>query len=438
MFDDLAKQCDREVDGDTELWAESELERSLEWDGDVLKTSETSQDSGAMLRLVNDGSIGSAYANADELSSDYLIDNARDTARFLEPDEHRGLSESEAEDIYTDRWFDGTVEGSIDSRRASIESALADGLDRDGIRTLQVTLSESKHRTHLYREGEPLVEQLRSRYSFSVWAVCERDGEVETGFDVQSSWQWPDLDFDDVIGRAIDRGKRQLGAEPAEGYKGTILLTNHAATTLMRLVRQVLDGESVVKGRSAWSQDRVGETVAGDNITIVDDPERSGGAGNLEYDAEGHETERVSLVENGVYRQFLTNQYVASRADVDNVNRASRSFKSRPEIGHTNLYIEPGKESFSTLEEQLSDGPVVTGIQPGSGLDAVAGHLSVGAKGYYRSADGGRQPFSEGTLSGSLETFLKNIVKLGDTLPPGRRLASPALLVEDLTLGGAS
>jgi PmbA protein len=438
VFQSLAADCAARLEGGSELWGQSELERALEWDGEVLKSSETSQDEGVMLRVEQDGVIGSAYGNNEGLTPQRLVEDAEDTTRFLSEDSNRQLSQSNEEDRSTNRWYDETIEEPVESRRKQIESVLREESSRDVVRTLQVSYSETRRTTSLFRGDQPLVKQHGTSSSFSVWAVCERDGEVETGFDVRSSWQFSDLDPQGVVDNAVRRGKRQLGAEPADRHRGRVLLTGHAASTLMRLCRQMLDGESIVKSRSAWSNDRLGETVAGENVTIIDDPSRPDGAGNREYDAEGYEMDAVTLVEDGNYRKFLTNQYVASRAGVENVCRASRSYQSRPGIGHTNLYIEPGDESFDSLEEALGEGPVVTGIQPGSGLDAVAGHLSVGAEGYFRESDGQKKPFSEGTLSGSLEAVLKNLLAIGDTFPQGRRLASPALLVEDMTLGGAS
>jgi len=391
-----------------------------------------------MLRVKEGNTIGSAYANEEELNHESLTETPMNTTRYYEPDEHRNLTNSEIRNKNSELWDDGRFGSDSNKRREQISSIVSEQLSEERIQSLQVTFREKSKRTELFRDASPVMWQVSTNYSIGAWAVCEQDGDVRSGYDRRSSWSYANLSPSDVLERAVERGIRQLGSEPAESYRGPVLINSYASSSLMRMIRQLLDGESMIKGRSAWSQELLGERVADESVTVVDDPARNVGPGNMDFDAEGYPTESVKLIDSGVLKRFLTNQYVASRAGIDNIRRAQRSFKSRPAVGHSNLGVQTGDREFETLRSDLNEGPVITDVQTGSGLDAVAGHLSVGVKGYWIENGTFSHPFHEGTLSCSMETLIKNISGLGDKAPMGQRLSSPAMLVDDLTIGGPS
>ena len=198
-----------------------------------------------------------------------------------------------------------------------------------------------------------------------------------------------------------------------------------------------MDGKAVARGRSGWGVENLGDSPGNEAVTVVDDPARSAGASNAVFDAEGHRMQPVTLIDRGTLKTFLTNQYVSNRLDLSNNHRAARSYSSLPGVGTTNFYLEPGDQSLDELRDELHSGPVVTGIQPGSGLDSVAGHFSVGASGYFVENGQRTRAFDEATLSGTVGDLLSGVRERGEDLPEGYSVAAPSLLVEELSLGGS-
>jgi PmbA protein len=67
----------------------------------------------------------------------------------------------------------------------------------------------------------------------------------------------------------------------------------------------------------------------------------------------------------------------------------------------------------------------------------VGGQFSVGASGYYLEGGERADAFDEATISGEIESFLGNVLRVGKDLPLGYSVASPSLLVDELSLGGS-
>jgi PmbA protein len=437
-FQTLAKNCAQESDGEHELYSETKRKKNLEWDGSTIKSVRTDRDAGAGFRVSEDDRIGLAYANASVMEPDWLVEQAEANRRLLPVDEHQSLSFATPSGSIGERWFDASLQDNIADRRDRITASISSLLDeKEGLKNLQVEYEEQEHQFELYRNGQLIAGERRSSFSISSWAVCESDSDVQSGFQQQTCYQYDSLSIDDVLRESVEHGLNKLGAEPPESRTGPILLKPRAASGLLRLVRSMLDGESVARGRSAWGPETIGNTVAKESITIKDDPSLEAGASNRQYDAEGYPLEPINLIDNGTCQGFLTNQYVSDRLELDNNHRATRNFTSRPNVTSTNFCLEKGNNSHAELEESLGSGPVVTSIQPGSGIDSVAGQFSVGASGYMIKSGRKASPFDEATISGDVEDLLKGVDSIGNNPPKGYSIASPSLLLEELSLGGS-
>ncbi len=438
-FNELAVRCERSAGIDHDLYAETRKKQNFEWDGTTLKSIRTDNDGGVGLRTLGEERSGFAYTNLAAVDAEWLLEQARTNRDLLPSDSNQELTDAEPADGEMEtKWFDSTVEDDTTARKDQVEALVSETLERENLlRNLQVEYQEIDTTFELYRDGEYRAGERRSRFSLSAWAICEEDSDVQSGFQQQTSFRHEDLNVQDVLSDAVRDGRRKLGASSPESVTTTVLLSPRAASGLLRLVKDMLDGEAVAKGRSAWDLDTIGTSVGNDRVTVRDDPAREAGSSNSVYDAEGHRMEPITLIDEGECTNILTNQYVSNQLSIQNNYRAVRGYSSTPRVGSTNFFLEPGEATAESLRDQLESGPVVSGIQPGSGLDAVGGQFSVGASGYYLEDGEPAEAFDEATISGEVESFLGNVLRVGSDLPLGYSVASPSLLVEDLSLGGS-
>ena len=117
----------------------------------------------------------------------------------------------------------------------------------------------------------------------------------------------------------------------------------------------VWSGESIVAGK-------MGEPVAAESVTIVDDPTRPDLNGSYRYDSEGTPGERHLLVENGVLRGFLHSLETAAQfGEPANGSARASSALDPPIVRMSNTYFEPGDWDFEEMIAGVKRGLYLTG-----------------------------------------------------------------------------
>jgi PmbA protein len=200
----------------------------------------------------------------------------------------------------------------------------------------------------------------------------------------------------------------------------------------------MLDGESVLKGRSPFA-DRVGEPIASELLTLVDDPTIDESLGAESWDGEGLACRRNPLVVGGVLQGFLHNSYTARRAATRSTASASRSSRSLPGVGAQVLLVEPGHLDRDDLLGEIDDGLFVNSFAGlHSGVNPVSGDFSVGADGLMIRAGALAEPVREITIASTLQRLLRDIVAIGgdaEWLPSGDRV--PTIVIGDVAMSGS-
>ena len=100
-----------------------------------------------------------------------------------------------------------------------------------------------------------------------------------------------------------------------------------------------------------------GTRVAPKGVTMVDSPKIKHGFGNIELDDEGVLPRKVTLIDDGILRDQMTNREWAERLDARPTGNArSENYRFPPIIRMRNTYIEPGDHSFEELVEGKKSG----------------------------------------------------------------------------------
>ena len=191
-----------------------------------------------------------------------------------------------------------------------------------------------------------------------------------------------DLVPDEAMDDAVLRATRMLGAQKVRSAHCTVVFDPRVVSTLLAVVASALSGEAVVKGRSFFAG-RIGETIATNGITLVDDPTDPRAYGASSHDGEGLACRRNVLIAEGVLRMFVYDTVSARRAGTVSTGSASRGgFAGTPGAGCRALVLAPGTRDQDEILAAVGDGlyvQSVSGIH--SGVNTVSGDFSVGAEG---------------------------------------------------------
>ena len=210
------------------------------------------------------------------------------------------------------------------------------------------------------------------------------------------------------------------------------------AMDLLRAIGPLFSADNVLKGRSLFAS-KVGQRVASERVTIVDDARRPRGLRSAPFDGEGVATTTQTLIDRGVLRGYLTSLKTARKLGVEPSGNARRGgYGSPSRVGTSNLYIDAGTDDTAAIARGLDRALAITSLLNLHTIDPVSGEFSLGATGNYLERGLRSHPVQGITIAGNLTQLLGAIVAVGTDLvfgPSG--LGSPTLVISELSIGGA-
>jgi len=243
------------------------------------------------------------------------------------------------------------------------------------------------------------------------------------------------LESPEHIGRiAAQRTLRRLGARKVRTARVPVVLDPMMARSLLNHIFEAVNGDSIYRGAS-FLAGKLGERIAGENVTVIDDGTIPGGFGSSPFDAEGVPTRRTVVIENGVLKSYLLNTYTGRKLGMTTTGNAARGLAGTPGIGAGNFFLQPGEVSAEKLISEVPDGLYVTELL-GFGVNLVTGDYSRGASGIWISGGELAYPVEEITIAGNLRDMLCNISAIANDLEFRGSVAAPTLRIEGLTVAG--
>ncbi|MEX1218447.1 MAG: TldD/PmbA family protein [Acidimicrobiales bacterium] len=410
--------------------------------GGAVESFTSAVSAGIGVRVVCDHRQGFAWARTLERDAiDDALADARDNAKFAEPDEWVGLAEPDGVGAVAFDAFDPSVAAMESTKKIDLalelERLVCAGDPRiTGVRV--ATFSDSSSRFAVATSTGIAGAGRGAWCSMSALALAEDGDETYTGGGSTVGFRPSDLDPVEAADDAVLRATRLFGAKPVPSQRLTIILEPRMAATIAGLLGSTLTGERVLKGRSPFG-DRIGEAIASPLLTLSDDPTDHRSFAADTFDGEGLACRRNELVVDGVLQGFLYDSASGRRAGRPSTGSAVRSVSSTPSVGCQALAIAPGSGSFESLLADIDTGVYLqsmTGLH--SGVNLVSGDISVGIEGLMVRNGHLAEPVREVTIASTLQRMLLDIVAIGDDvewLPGGT--GCPTIVIADLSLGGS-
>jgi PmbA protein len=252
------------------------------------------------------------------------------------------------------------------------------------------------------------------------------------------------LEPPEEIGRiAAERTLRRLGARQVKTQKAPVVFSAEIARGIIGNIFEAANGDAIYR-HATFFDGMLGERVAGENITVIDDGTmvfdrdgmRVGAFGTTPFDGEGLPTRRTVLVEKGILKSYVTNSYTGRKLGIPSTGNAARGLAGNPGIGAGNFYLEPGECTPEELIGDVKQGLYVTETM-GFGVNLVTGDYSQGASGIWIEDGELTFPVEEITIAGNLKEMYRNIVAIANDLKFRTASASPTIRVEGMTIAGS-
>ena len=230
------------------------------------------------------------------------------------------------------------------------------------------------------------------------------------------------------VARDGDSMERDYWASMARGFAGLEPPEHIGRVAAERALRRL-------NARKVETQRVLGQKVASENLTVIDDGTIPGLFGSSPFDDEGVPTRRTLVIDRGVLRNYLLNSYTARKLGMKTTGNASRGLSGNAGIGHGNLFIERGDRTPSEILASIPNGLYVTELI-GSGVNIVTGDYSRGAVGLWIRGGELAFPVSEVTIAGNLNNMLVDMEAIGSDLEFRASTAAPTLLIREMTVAG--
>ena len=289
---------------------------------------------------------------------------------------------------------------------------------------------------HVFANSLGFAGEYRSSYcSISVMPVAKEGTIMERDYWHSSARRFSGIDQPEEVGRiAAERVIRRLGAKKVETQKVPVIFEPRTARSLLDHVFDAIDGRSIYRSAS-FLAGKLGEKIAADSVTIIDDGTLPGLMGTSPFDDEGVPSRRTVVIENGVLRNYLLNSYAARKLGLHTTGNASRGVTGNAGISNGNFYLEKGSQSQQEMIRGVKNGFFVTELI-GQGVNIVTGDYSRGAAGIWIRDGELAFPVSEVTIASTLQEMLAGIVGIGDDLRFRGSMESPTLMIREMTVGG--
>jgi PmbA protein len=195
--------------------------------------------------------------------------------------------------------------------------------------------------------------------------------------------------------------------------------------------------DSVERNQSPF-KDKLGTKVGSEVVTMVDDGLMAGGLRTGIFDGEGTPHEKTPVIERGILKNFLYDNYTAKKQGKESTGNASRAgYLSTPSIEATNFRIQPGNTSPEALLSEVDEGLMVSFLQGAHSSNPVSGEFSVVATPAWKIRKGKIENASRGVmLAGNIFELLKNVKVVANNERKMGQLVAPWLLVENVRVIG--
>ena len=317
---------------------------------------------------------------------------------------------------------------------------------------LAVLMDKSREILIINTLGE-IAEDIQKRVVFFVEVVAS-DGEIlqrgyeslggRKGFEI-----FNEIPPEVIAEKAAKRALLMLKAKPAPAGTFTVVMSSEAGGTMIHeAVGHGLEADLVQQGLSVYAR-KLGEKVASELVTVVDDATLPHNNGSFTVDDEGVPAQRKVLIKDGILVGYMYDRLRAMKDGVESTGNGRRqSYAHIPIVRMTNTFIDKGKDNPEDIIKDTKKGIYVVKMGGGE-VNTVTGDFVFEVMEGYMIENGEiTYPIRGATLIGNGPKALKDVDAVGNDIgwaigtcgKDGQGVpvtdAQPTIRIKQLTLGG--
>ena len=441
-----------------DIYFQSSHSESWVMEGGIIKEGSYNIEQGAGVRAVSGEKTGFAYSDRIELP--VLLEAANNVKSIVRQGQEAQVGLKQA--VNWPQYY--PIANPLKSLSDQLKIELLRRVDTETrkldsrIEEVIVSLVSAHESILVANQDGSLAADIRPLVRMNVTVIVEEKGHREQGS--MGGGGRSDYSYFIDQDRALEYGKEavrqalvNLEAEDAPAGNMTVVLgPGWPGILLHEAIGHGLEGDFNRKGTSAFSG-RVGERVASDLCTVVDDGTLQGRRGSLSIDDEGTPTEKTVLIENGILKGYMQDKLNARLMGVKSTGNGRReSYASLPMPRMTNTYMLAGQHHPEDIIRSVKKGLYAKNFAGGQ-VDITSGKFVFSASEAYLIENGkitraikgatlignGPDVLTKVSMVGNdleLDSGVGTCGKEGQSVPVG--VGQPTLKIDGLTVGGTS
>jgi len=428
---------------EVEVYIQTGRETRIQVDQGKVENLSHAGNKGLGVRVLLDGCEGYAYSSdfSDE-NLNQVWKSAYELAKVGDPDPYRGLPDAEEIrdedlDIFDPSISETPIKEKIDFVLGVERAAV--GFDERIFRTNRCTYQDADSKVTLVNSkgfSGSYNQTLAASYLMAIGREGE-DTSMALGFG--ASIALADLNAEEIGLEAARNTIRLLGGKPVPSQEASVVLSPQIASQLITFISLALKADEMQRGRS-FLIGKVGEDVASDIVSLLDNGRLKRGLASAPFDGEGVPSRATKIIDEGVLQAVLHNTYTARREGVGSTGNAARSsHRQPPDLLPTNFYLQPGEMTPETIISGVERGLYVLNTMSTGGINPVSGDYSVAARGIWIENGELAGPVNEVTIAAPMDQMLKHVSAVGNDLrfvPMGGVFGSPTIRIDGMTIAG--
>ncbi len=352
-----------------EIFCEDTKRSNLTVIGDKIINSSLGREKGIGIRLFN--GLTSAYIHTSDLSEKNIFELLKQTCRFRNGEFSReALEQMRKVALNPFERYPQTV--SLKEKLALANRVVTAAKTSEELVTqVRVKYLDMDQKVWIANSEGCFVEDNRVKTRLYMEVFCEDGGDKQSSYVGPGAMKgfefYDEINVEDYARQAAQNAKMLLHAKECPTGKMPVIIANgFGGLFFHEACGHSLEASSTAKGNSEFSG-KLGQKVASDCVTLIDDGSIPGEWGSLKVDDEGVPTQKNVLIENGILKSYMVDKLNARRLGCDPTGSSRReSYRFAPTARMTNTYIAQGTTPPEEMIANTERGLFVKSINAGS------------------------------------------------------------------------
>ncbi|MCQ8213113.1 TldD/PmbA family protein [Cetobacterium somerae] len=436
-----------------EIFVESKTGDSFYLVDGKIEQAISGKDFGIGIRIFKD--LFSVYAYTNDMNKENLIKTAQKAAKAIKgtkQDITINLLKQEIENKNKVLLAPGSI--LKDDKILVMKEAYTAAKEYDEcISQVRINYNDYTQNILIANSEGTLVEDTRVRSRLGIESIASNVNDMQTGSYRPGASKgfefFKEINIKEYAQEASRIAKTMLGAKYAPSGKMPVIIENEFGGVIFHeACGHGLEATSVAKGLSVFAN-KIGEKVASDVVSAVDDGTLPNEWGSSNIDDEGTPTQRNLLIENGILKGYMIDKLNGRRMGASSTGSARReSYKYAPTSRMTNTFILNGKSSLEDMLSNVEDG-IYAKYMGGGSVNPSTGDFNFSImEGYIIKNGKIMDPVRGATLIGNGPEVLHKIEMVGNNLAHGQgmcgsvsgsipaNVGQPRIKIQDIVVGG--